>query len=224
MRELMIDLLVPSSLTPAFPLEGRDLRIEDWGLIDYKEALDRQLALNEAVQQDTACETIVICRHPPVVTLGRSTKPEDVFGWRGQTYEIQRGGRATYHGPNQLVVYPILDLSSRGRDLHGYLRALETIVIELLSDYKLDGRREEGATGVWVGSNKVASIGVGVKKWVTYHGLALNVLHDPKAFLGINPCGYEAQTMTSLEALLGRPITLEETAAALRPKILAAFR
>lgn len=219
-----MDLLVPSSLTPALPLEGRDLRIDDWGLIDYKEALDRQLALVDAVQADPANETIVICRHPPVVTLGRSTKPEDVFGWKGQTYEIQRGGRATYHGPNQLVVYPILDLSSRGRDLHGYLRALENLVIEVLREFGLEGRREDGATGVWVGERKLASIGVGIKKWVTYHGLALNVLNDPRAFQGINPCGFDAQTMISLQELARRDVTIEHVTALLRPKLLAAFR
>ncbi|HEX4924511.1 MAG TPA: lipoyl(octanoyl) transferase LipB [Bdellovibrionales bacterium] len=200
------------------------MRIDDWGLIDYKEALDRQLALVDAVQADPANETIVICRHPPVVTLGRSTKPEDVFGWKGQTYEIQRGGRATYHGPNQLVVYPILDLSSRGRDLHGYLRALENLVIEVLREFGLEGRREDGATGVWVGERKLASIGVGIKKWVTYHGLALNVLNDPRAFQGINPCGFDAQTMISLQELARRDVTIEHVTALLRPKLLAAFR
>lgn len=202
----MLERASPSeSIARKSPL-GEGARVENWGLIDYQEALDKQLVLVEKVQKDLSHETIVVCSHPPVVTLGRATEPSDIAGWKGQTYEIQRGGRATYHGPSQLVIYPILDLNSRGRDLHKYIRSLENAIIEMLLQFGLVGRAEQGATGVWVGERKVASIGIGVKRWVTYHGLALNVSFDPQAFRGINPCGFQPETMISMEELVGEKI------------------
>ncbi|MEQ1878584.1 MAG: lipoyl(octanoyl) transferase LipB [Bdellovibrionia bacterium] len=202
---------------------GSEIKIVNWGLIEYQEALNQQLELVEMVQVDPKNETIIFCAHPPVVTLGRATEPGDVSGWTGPVHEIQRGGRATYHGPSQLVVYPILDLDSRGRDLHGYIRGLENAIIATLGCFGLEGKAEKGATGVWVGDKKVASIGIGVKKWVTYHGLALNVRHDPQAFQGINPCGFEAGTMTSIEELLGTAVEQEDTADILRSFLTKMF-
>jgi lipoyl(octanoyl) transferase len=203
------------------------LAIQDWGLIDYPEALKRQMDHVALVHQELARETLVFCSHPPVVTLGRGTRPGDVDGWQGATVEVNRGGRATYHGPNQIVVYPIVDLNHRSRDLHRYLRGLEGAVVAALAEFGIqatgrslqvqDGGGDSGsgsgeeaagsepveATGVWIGSRKIASIGIGVRKWVTFHGLALNVDHDPKAFQGLKPCGFTPETMITMEEVIG---------------------
>lgn len=192
------------------------LNVQDWGVIDYSSALQRQMDLVDLVSRELARETLVFCSHPPVVTLGRGTRPGDVFGWPGETVEINRGGRATYHGPSQVVVYPILDLNSRGRDLHLYMRNLEEAIVGALAEFGIeaggrasqtdaDGTSTE-ATGVWLGNRKLASIGIGVRKWVSFHGLALNVDRDPMAFTGLKPCGFSTETMISMEEVLGAPV------------------
>jgi lipoate-protein ligase B len=185
----------------------------DLGKTPYLEVYAYQKQLLSAVYQG-ATEKIIICSHPPVVTLGRQTTPEDIQGWTGEIVEIERGGRATYHGPNQVILYPIINLKKRNNDIHLYVRHLEEAVIRTLADYKIEavGNPDGTAktTGVWVGDKKIASIGIAVKHWVTYHGIALNVLHDPQAFSGINPCGFTANTMTSLEQLLGHSVDYSE--------------
>lgn len=164
----------------------------------------------EEVASGARPDTVVFCTHPPVVTLGRATEDGDVTDWDGEIVEISRGGRATYHGPDQFVVYPILNLNARGRDLHKYLRCIEDVVLAVLATYGLEAHREEGATGVWVGDKKVCSIGIAVRKWITFHGLSLAVDNNPHAYRGINPCGFSASVMTSMEALLSRVIDREE--------------
>lgn len=205
----------------------------DWGLIPYNDAARRQLDLVDQVARGDVQDTLVFCTHPPVVTTGRATKPEDIIGWRGEVVEVSRGGRATYHGPSQVIVYPILDLNLnraafRARDLHGYMRALEAAMVQTLREFKIEAqgsasalnddarvhstqaekRDEVSRTGVWFakGDKKIASIGIACKKWVSYHGLALNVSHDSTAFLGIQPCGMNSSVMTSMELLLGRSV------------------
>ena len=210
----------------------RALAIQDWGLIDYARALDRQMALVDLVQQGLAPDTLIFCTHRPVVTLGRGTREGDVFGWQGRTVQVNRGGRATYHGPSQIVVYPILDLSSRGRDLHKYFRLLEEALVRTVAEFGIsaaghvpqvseEGGGAQDATGVWVGSRKLASIGIGVRKWVSFHGLALNVAHDPSAFAGMRPCGFATGTMISMEELLGALVDRERVTAVLRENLLA---
>ncbi len=190
------------------------LNVEDWGLIAYKEALSRQEEYVDQVARELRRETLVFCSHPPVVTLGRGTKEGDVFGWTGETFEVTRGGRATYHGPSQIVAYPILDLNSRGRDLHLYMRALEGAVLATLDSFGISSEAnalqvEDGAieaspaTGVWIGKRKIASIGIAVRKWISFHGLALNVEHDPAAFQGMKPCGFSPGSVISMEEVLG---------------------
>lgn len=190
------------------------LNVEHWGEISYREALARQEEYVDQVSRELRRETIVFCSHPPVVTLGRGTKPGDVFGWTGEALEVSRGGRATYHGPSQTVVYPILDLSSRGRDLHKYMRLLEDSILEVLSSFGIEAvanalQTEEGsdeaapATGVWINSKKIASIGIAVRRWISYHGLALNIEHDPHAFEGMKPCGFAPGSVISMEDVLG---------------------
>lgn len=199
-----------------------DVLVDDWGLIDYRQALQRQLDLVDLVSREHSREKLIFCTHPPVVTLGRATdRAVDLTGWSGELVEVSRGGRATYHGPSQLVIYPILDLNRRGRDIHKYLRFLETLVIQTLRGLGIESKSRPEAlgddtdpslqlTGVWVGSRKVASIGIAIRKWITYHGIAINVAHDPEAFAGIRPCGFQPGTPISVEELIGRAVDLAE--------------
>lgn len=207
------------------------IEILDWGLIPYSMAAEKQLRLVDEVAGG-ASQKIVFCTHPPTVTLGRAFDPEDLQGWHGPLIESSRGGRATYHGPNQLVIYPILDLRAEqpfpSKDLHAYLRFLENWTACSLRKMGLTGAipsanlglakkeflaavmedsagiKEPSKTGVWVNGHKIASIGIAVRRWVSYHGIAINVDDDPEAFVGIRPCGFEASVMTNLEKELGR--------------------
>ncbi len=196
-------------------LREGDMAIQNWGLIDYEESLRRQTELVGLVRQELARETLIFCSHPAVVTLGRGTQSGDVTSWMGPTIEVSRGGRATYHGPSQIIVYPILDLNLRGRDLHRFFRQIEISIIETLSEFGIQaaGRSlqkqddlEIEATGVWVGSRKIASIGIGVRKWISYHGLALNLDCDAEAFQGLKPCGFKSETMISIQEILGAKV------------------
>lgn len=194
------------------------IEILNWGRIPYSEAVTRQMALVDEIVQSrqknisNLVYKIILCTHPPVVTLGRGTKPGDVYGWQGEMYEASRGGRATYHGPSQIVAYPIVDLM--GGDLHGYMRALEEALVATLKEFNIESEVRKASasdqpslTGVWVGEKKIASIGIGVKRGVAYHGLALNVSHDPTAYSGIKPCGFSSEIMTSVEEVLQKTQT-----------------
>ena len=143
-------------------------------------------------------DQVVFCEHEPVYTAGRGTGIESLGDPPVEVVEIERGGEATYHGPGQLVVYPILNLAEGRRDLHRYLRDLEEVVIRVLAEVEVEGRRADGYTGVWVGDKKICSIGVAVRRWVTYHGFALNVATDMTAFERFQPCGLSANVMTRL--------------------------
>jgi lipoyl(octanoyl) transferase len=195
------------------------MRFLEWGIVPYEDALDEQLSLVHQRYEQKIPNTVIFCSHEPIVTKGRGTLETDIFGWKGLTIDVQRGGRATYHGPNQLVVYPIVNLQ-RGPKIFGireYTTLLENAVIAVLADYgiqavggcgtKIDNQE---ATGVWIGSRKICSIGIGVKRWVTYHGLALNIDNDPRAFQGLNPCGFSSGTMISMEEILGRKVAHKE--------------
>jgi lipoate-protein ligase B len=197
------------------------LRTENWGLIPYEQAVAKQLATVEDVFSGGE-ERLILCSHPPVVTLGRGAVAEDMIGWSGETFETSRGGRATYHGPSQIVVYPILDLKReragfKSRDVHAYLRAVERATVSALAEIGLKNAEarttkqgEISLTGVWFGDKKIASIGVAISRWITYHGMALNVIDDPAAFQGINPCGFSRTVMTNLERELGRSLGLAD--------------
>lgn len=179
----------------------------DLGLIDYEAALEIQLQSLERVHSEQSPGLLIFCQHPEVVTRGRASLPEDIQGWTGKTVDVSRGGKATYHGPSQLIVYPIFNLNfSQGnfpkRDLHWYLRNLERVVISVLEKYQVSATTNAPHTGVWVGDKKICSIGIAVKSWISYHGLALNLWDDPKAFQGISPCGFSKNIMTNLESEL----------------------
>ncbi len=143
-------------------------------------------------------DTLILVEHEPVITVGRGAGSAELRGLRWPVVEVERGGEATYHGPGQVVAYPIYALPEGRRDLHRYLRDLEEVVLRVLAEVGVEGHRKEGATGVWIGSHKVASIGVAVRRWVAWHGLALNVHTDLEAFKGFRPCGFEASVMTRL--------------------------
>lgn len=196
---------------------------EDWGLIPYQEALNKQLVYVDLLTRNPEHPGfLVFCTHPPVVTVGRQTEASDVFSWTGELVEISRGGRATYHGPSQLVIYPILNLKNpragRGpQEIRGYLRALEQAIVLSLKEFGIEAigrtpqkksteKAETDETGVWVGSQKVASLGIAVKNWISFHGAAINLSYDPKAFQGLNPCGFKSETMVSVETLFGQQI------------------
>ncbi len=169
-------------------------------------------------------EVILLLEHQPVYTIGRlrdHSSLRDAAALPHPVVETNRGGQATYHGPGQLTGYPILDLNHRGRDLHRHLRKLEDALIQLCATLDLEAGRREGLTGVWVGNRKLASIGVGVRKWVSMHGFALNVTRTClPPFAAITPCGIGGVTMTCLESELGRAVSVEETVELLSPELL----
>ncbi len=207
-------------------------KFENWGLIDYEMALNRQLEKVEQVAESKTHEDgfLIFCSHPPIVTLGRKTQEGDVFAWPGEIKEISRGGRATYHGPSQLVVYPILKITDIGK----YLRSLEDSIIHVLKSYGVDAvgktlqKKSETdptteETGVWIGHQKIASLGIGVKKWVTYHGAAINLDEDPNAFQGMKPCGFSKETMVSLEKLIGEKVDRQKFQDRLQTELNSVF-
>jgi lipoate-protein ligase B len=193
----------------------------DWGVVEYGAARERQLERVAARQRGAVADALVLVEHPHVITLGRARAalanvlaPGDV-----PVVEIERGGDVTYHGPGQLVAYPIVELEGGEKDLHRFLRNLEEGTIGALAELGVAAGRRQGATGVWVGDKKVASIGVACRKWVTFHGLALNVATDLRYFERIHPCGFDASVMTSVERLLGRPASV----AAVKPILASAL-
>lgn len=192
------------------------MQFVDLGLVPFHTALARQETAVEAIAAGQQEETIFLLEHPNVFTSGRRGKPEnllaerDLEGNRIELVRINRGGDLTYHGPGQLVGYPHLDLSRRGRDLHLYLRRLEEVLIRSAAAFDVTAYRVEGRTGVWTEEGKLASIGIGVRKWITMHGFALNVSPDLDYFKLINPCGISSCPVTSLKLLAPRPPTLKE--------------
>lgn len=189
------------------------MRITDLGIIDYHAAYALQERLAAELAAGTAPETFLLLEHPPVYTIGRAGRGENLLDPAIRAVETNRGGDVTWHGPGQLVGYPIVDLGRRGRDLHRYLRFLEEVLIGVAARFGVEARRREGMTGVWTEKGKLASIGVGVRRWVTMHGFALNVADDPVPFGRINPCGIAGCPVTSLTALLGRPVAVDEAKA-----------
>jgi lipoyl(octanoyl) transferase len=175
------------------------VRVVDLGLVPYQEALALQRAAASARLAGTIPDVLLLCEHPPVITLGRSAKPEHVLSTHGvELHEVERGGDVTFHGPGQLVGYPILDLTNYKKDLHWYLRQLEAVLITTLAHFDIPAERRQGLTGVWTNGRKIASIGVHARSWVTWHGFALNVTTDLSYFDLMVPCGIQGVEMTSI--------------------------
>lgn len=186
------------------------MKVLNLGRIDYEAALEIQNRHVEDLLAGTGGEVLLLLEHEPVYTIGRTRDQSSLRdSLPHPAIETNRGGQATYHGPGQLVGYPILDLNKRGRDLHKYLRFLEEFLIRLCASYGVEAGRRDGLTGVWVGENKIASLGVGVKKWVAMHGFALNILESSlPAFRHITPCGIAGVEMTCLEKESTSPVSL----------------
>lgn len=178
------------------------IEIVDWGVLEYGLARDRQLERVELRKQEGCKDAVVLVEHPHVITLGRrkDSLANVLVAGDVPVVEIERGGDVTYHGPGQLVAYPIVQLGDGERDLHAFLRNLESAIIDTLAELGLDSGREEGKTGVWRQGRKLASIGIACRRWVTFHGLALNVTTDLSYFQRINPCGFDATVMSSVAA------------------------
>ena len=195
------------------------------GTVPYQEAWDLQRSLAGAVSQGAIPDTVILVEHPPVVTLGRRTGDDELHvpaGAEVDVVETDRGGKSTYHGPGQLVCYPILDLNRHGRDVKRYVRDLEEALVRTLAAFDLEGTRIEGLTGVWLHPppRKIASIGVHVSRWVTTHGYALNVDLDPAPFTEwITACGLEDAAFTTIAREVGRPVTVDDV----RPHAVAAI-
>jgi lipoyl(octanoyl) transferase len=191
------------------------------GRVSYAEALELQSDLAARRRAGEISDTVLLLEHEPVYTIGRTPDKTSLAGAAPAlphpVVEISRGGQATYHGPGQLIGYPILDLQLLGRDLHAYLRALEEALIATCAALALDATARPGLTGVWIESRKLASIGVGVRHWVSLHGFALNVTEECLAgFHAIVPCGIIGVEMTCLERELGRPVTVPDLAEAVQ--------
>jgi len=186
------------------------------GRITFEDALKLQDALvAERTGPQPKQDLLLLLEHEPVYTIGRTpdqSSLRDSSHLPHPVVQINRGGQATYHGPGQLVGYPILDLTKRGQDLHRYLRELEEALIEALAEYGLNAVRREGLTGVWIGERKIASIGVGVRHWISMHGFALNVCGDLAPFHQITPCGIAGVEMTNLERETGQPADVRSVA------------
>jgi lipoate-protein ligase B len=213
---------------PLPPTESASLpaRLLDLGTREFGEVWALQKDLVARRQRDEIPDTLVFVEHPHVITLGRGTHKENLLA-TGDTplFEIERGGDVTYHGPGQLVGYPIFLLRQPERDLHLYLRNLEEALLRTVGRFGIAGERKEGWTGVWTagGARKLASIGVAVKRWVTLHGFALNVATDLGRFAAINPCGLEATTMGSMSGVLGRDVSFADVKAVAREEMSAVF-
>ena len=210
----------------------RELWTVPLGQLGYLEALELQRSLaRDRISGTIPQDVLLLVEHPPVVTLGRSSKqkhlvasPEFLQSKGVELYEVERGGDVTFHGPGQLVGYPIIDLKRHRQDLHWYLRKIEEALINSLDDYGIPGERNTAYTGVWTRGKKIASIGVHARDWVTWHGFALNVTTDLSYFDLIVPCGIDGVAMTSISRELGSDdISMQDVRDRITARFAAAF-
>ncbi len=189
----------------------------DLGRREYGQVWEIQKQLLAARASDKISDTLVLVEHEPVITLGRKTTPENFRPQDIPVFQVERGGNATFHGPGQLVGYPIIKLADP--DVHKFVRQLEEVIIRTATDFEVTAGRKEGHTGVWSGGKKLASIGVAVTNWVTFHGFALNVNTDLSYFRLIKPCGLDPEAMTSMEKLSSRQFSMQ----AVKEKVVKNF-
>ena len=188
----------------------------DLGLIDYEKAWDLQHQLWSKRVEGEVPDLLLILEHPHVITLGRRgnrshllVSPEVLEAMRIPIFHVERGGDVTYHGPGQMVIYPVLDLKEYGYRLIRYIGQIEDVILRVLKDFGIEGRRDPVNRGVWVNEEKIASVGVAIKRWVSFHGFSLNYETDLKYFELINPCGLEGKKMTSMAKIMGTMISRE---------------
>ena len=189
----------------------RKFRSDDLGLISYQDCLSLQQKLVKQRLAGEIEDTLLLLEHTPVITLGVAGGEDSLLISREEVeragvkiHQTDRGGNITYHGPGQLVGYPIFDLRQHGKDVHLFLRNLEQVIVDCLADFGVEGEAVPGLTGVWVGGDKICSIGIAVRKWISYHGFALNINPNFEHWALINPCGLAGKKVTSLERLIGR--------------------
>lgn len=194
---------------------SRTLTYCDLGLIDYKEAWDLQKEIFNRRYKNDISDVLFLLEHPHTYTLGKIADKNNLIGSKQylednkiSVYDIDRGGDITYHGPGQIVGYPIINLENWAKDTHKYLRALEEVIIKVCKHFDLDANRNTKYTGVWLGSRKIAAIGIKVSRWITMHGFAFNVNTDLSFFQGIIPCGISDKEVTSLKKELGYQLDL----------------
>lgn len=193
-----------------------EFEVFDIGLFDFRRAWEFQREVFKAVKNNGLKSALIICRHYPVITLGREASLSHILARQKElkerkiaVYKIERGGGIAYHGPGQLTIYPVFNLDYLKKDIHWFLRKLEEAIMLCLSDFGISGQRRAGLTGVWLGEQKIASIGIAIKNWITFHGLSINVKKDDlDNFRLIRPCGMDIE-MTALEAALGRAVEIE---------------
>ncbi len=189
------------------------------GTLDYAVALQLQMQLCELKKHGFKEDVLLLLEHPPTITLGRNGKrhhllaSEETLASRGvHCYEVDRGGDVTFHGPGQLVGYPLIRLEGRERDVHWYVRNLEEVLLRVVSSFGIEGSRREGLPGVWTSQGKVAALGVHITRWITRHGFALNVQTDLSFFDLIVPCGIASMGVTSMSSILRQPVELSDVA------------
>ena len=228
---------------------NKRVKIHELGLIDYKEAWTYQETLFDAIvaqklsNRDSDIQTptdnhLIFCQHPHVFTLGKTGKQENLLlqdkelsDKNAEFYKINRGGDITYHGPGQLVVYPILDLENFFTDIHRFMRTMEEVIIKTLRDFGIEAERVQGLTGVWLkanpkrflGERKICAMGVKASRWVTMHGLALNANTDLEYFGYIVPCGIDDKAVTSMEIELGEKVSMEQLISNMKKHFAAEF-
>jgi lipoate-protein ligase B len=185
----------------------KNIDVKRLGSMDYQAALELQLDYLEKRINGEINDTLIFLQHTPTITIGRNGNKDNLLisekileQKKIKYYEVNRGGDITYHGPGQLVCYPIIDLKGHTKDVHKYLRTLEQIIIDVLLEFDIEARRIEGLTGVFVKHSKIASIGIGIKRWVTFHGLSLNINTDLSYFDFIVPCGLNNNPVTSIKS------------------------
>ena len=203
----------------------QNIVVEDWGLVNYADAYERQKICVQNVVEG-AGDHLILCEHPAVLTLGRMTKPESLLYQRQEIAErgvmvtnVDRGGDVTLHAPGQLIVYPIFNLYNYVKDLKIYMEKLQEVAVDLLRNFGILAISVPGKRGVFVGPDKIISIGVGVRKWVTYHGLGINVNTDLSLFNLIKPCGLNVR-MTSMQKLKGHAILMKDV----KTKVIELFQ
>jgi lipoate-protein ligase B len=200
--------------------DGAVLDHREWGRREYGDALLEMRNLRAARRRGEIPDTLVLVEHPPVITVGVQGRAGDVLPEGIPVFDVERGGKSTYHGPGQLVGYPIVDLNVRGRDIRKYVADLEEVVIRALADVAIPAGRVEGQRGVWVdGRRKIASVGIAVEEWVAFHGFAVNASTDLSIFRAFRPCGLSGEVMTSVARERGGTASIEE----LRDPVLRAW-
>ncbi len=206
---------------------ARGVIVERWGRVPYADAWQRQLALHAARVRGEIPDTLVVVEHPPTITLGRHADERDVLSGRDEltrrgieVVRTDRGGRATYHGPGQVVVYPIVSIDALGIGVKSWVCLLEAAILDTLIDYGIEGQRRPATAGIWTPAGKIASIGLRIARGVSYHGLALNTDLDTSVFADIVTCGVRAERVTTVAAETHRAVALHETAEQLTAHII----